>query len=51
MGIWTRENSTNSIEINTDDLVESQGRIRFAIFNEPKGIVGDVTLNNDKLEN
>lgn len=57
MGILTRENSTNSIQINTDHgrrlqiLVESQGRLSFAVFNEPKGIAGDVTLNNEKLEN
>lgn len=57
MGIWSRKNSTNSIQINTDHgrllqiLVESQGRISFAIFNEAKGIIGDVTLNNQKLEN
>lgn len=53
----SRRNPEESIQINTDHgrllqiLVESQGRMSFAIFNEAKGIVGDVTVNNEKLEN
>lgn len=57
IGTLSRTNTENSIQINTDHgrllqiLVESQGRMSFGILNEPKGIVGDVTINNQKLEN
>lgn len=56
MGTMSRRNPENSLQIHTDHgrllqiLVESQGRMSFGILNEPKGIVGDVTVNNEKLE-
>eukprot|EP00795_Rhopilema_esculentum_P014374 gene14374-5422_t len=54
-GRLDRNNNTNSIIVDRgsvlDILVENQGRINYGPLNDPKGIVGNVTLDGKTLQN
>lgn len=57
IGILSRETLANTLTISATAggvlqiLVENQGRINFEIANDFKGIIGDVLLNNNPLNN